>query len=390
LTHGCHNCQFTSGALPSMMGSYPVCIVRGTEPVTIEQLAHDKDYVSRAIEVCVRVGLLILLFTACFLIVRPFLTLTAWGTVLAVTAYPVYRKLQSALGGRGGLAAVLCTLFLLAVLIVPVVLLTKTLVDSLQTLTARLQAGTLTISPPPPRIETWPIIGPPLSSVWSLASTSLTEVLRRFAPQIRAAIPGLLSASAGIGLAIVQLVLSILVAGALLANARGGAEVVRSLANRLCGDRGPEMQEMAGSTIRSVTNGILGVALIQSVLASLGFLVAGLPGAGLWAIIFLFAAVLQMGGLVLIPAVIYMFTIAGTAKAAIFLVWCIFVVLIDNILKPLLLGRGVTVPSAVVFIGAMGGFIAMGIIGLFVGAIVLSVSYKLCLTWLDGDVTARC
>jgi predicted PurR-regulated permease PerM len=148
------------------------------------------------------------------------------------------------------------------------------------------------------------------------------------------------------------------------------------------------LEQLAGSTIRSVTNGILGVALIQSVLASLGFLVAGLPGAGLWAMIFLFAAVLQLGGLVLIPAAIYMFTIASAAKAAIFLVWCIFVGVIDNVLKPLLLGRGVTVPTAVVFLGAMGGFIAMGIIGLFVGAIVLSVGYKLCLAWLDGSAAA--
>lgn len=356
--------------------------------MTIEQLAHDEGYVRRALEVSVHVGLLILLLVACFLILRPFLTLIAWGTVVAIAVYPGYLKLQSVLGGRGGLAAVLCTVFLLAVLIIPVVLLTRTLVEGVQTLTARLQDGTLAIPPPPSGIEAWPVIGAPLKSVWGPASTNLTDALKGFAPQIKAVIPGLLSVSAGIGLTVVQFVLSIFVAGALLANARGGAEVVRSLANRLFGDKGPELEQLAGSTIRSVTNGILGVALIQSVLASLGFLVAGLPGAGLWAMIFLFAAVLQLGGLVLIPAAIYMFTIASAAKAAIFLVWCIFVGVIDNVLKPLLLGRGVTVPTAVVFLGAMGGFIAMGIIGLFVGAIVLSVGYKLCLAWLDGSAAA--
>ena len=339
---------------------------------------------SRALEVSVHVGLLILLLAACFLILRPFLTLIAWGAVVAIAVYPGYRKLQSVLGGRGGLAAVLCTVFLLVVLILPVVLLAKTLVEGVQALTSHLHDGTLAIPPPPSSIETWPIIGAPLKSVWGLASTNLTEVLRRFAPQIKAVIPGLLSASAGIGLTVLQFVFSILVAGALLANARGVAKVVRSLANRLFGDKGPEFEELAGSTIRSVTNGILGVALIQSALASLGFLVAGLPGAGLWAMIFLFAAVLQVGALVLIPAVIYMFAIASATKAVIFLIWCIVVGLMDNLLKPLLLGRGVAVPAAVIFVGAIGGFIAMGIIGLFVGAIVLSVSYKLCLTWLDG------
>ena len=148
-------------------------------------------------------------------------------------------------------------------------------------------------------------------------------------------------------------------------------------------------RSLGESTIRSVTNGILGVAVIQSVLAGLGFVVGALPGAGLWTLIFLFAAVLQAGALVLVPAVIYMFAIAGTTKAVLFLLWCIMVGLIDNVLKPLLLGRGVAVPIAVVFLGAIGGFIAIGIIGLFVGAIVLSVGYKLLLAWLEGPVAAK-
>ena len=143
------------------------------------------------------------------------------------------------------------------------------------------------------------------------------------------------------------------------------------------------MQQLIGATIRSVTSGILGVALIQSVLASLGFFVAGLPGAGLWAVIFLIAAILQVSVLVLVPAVIYMFAISSATKAVIFLVWCLFVALVDNFLKPLLLGRGVAVPMAVVFLGAIGGFVLLGLIGLFIGAIVLSIGYKLFLAWLN-------
>jgi len=268
-------------------------------------------------------------------------------------------------------------------LIIPVALLAKTLVEGVRTLTVRLQGGTLTIPPPPSSIESWPIIGRALKNAWGLASTSLTDVVRRFAPEIKAAIPALLSASAELGLTVLQFVLSILLAGVLLANSSSGAEVVRSLANRLFGDKGPELQELAGSTIRSVTNGILGVALIQSFFASIGLLLAGIPGAGLWALIFLVASVLQVGGLVLVPAVIYMFTIASMTKAVAFLIWCLVVGVMDNLLRPLLLGRGIAVPIAVIFVGVMGGFIAMGIIGLFVGAIVVSLSYKLCLAWLD-------
>ena len=162
----------------------------------------------------------------------------------------------------------------------------------------------------------------------------------------------------------------------------GGAAVARSLANRLFGERGPEFEELTATTIHSVTTGILGVAFIQSICAGVGFLVAGLPGAGLWAMGFLFAAVLQAGVIVLIPAVVYVFMIASSTKAVVFLIWWIIVALVDNVLKPLLLGRGGAVPIAVVFLGVIGGFMAVGIIGLFVGAVVLSVCYKLLLTWL--------
>jgi len=126
--------------------------------------------------------------------------------------------------------------------------------------------------------------------------------------------------------------------------------------------------------------------LIQSLLAGLGFLVVRLPGAGPWALLFLIAAVLQVGSLTLIPVVIYVFATTSTAKAVAFLIWCIVVALMDNVLKPLLLGRGVQVPITVVFLGAIGGFLAIGIIGLFVGPIVLSVGYKLFLAWLDEDI----
>ena len=351
--------------------------------------ATSKNYIQRALEVSIHIGLVALIAAACLLILRPFILLVAWGIIIAIAVYPGYRKFRSLLGGRGTLAAVLGTLLFLAVLIVPVALLTETMIEGVQNLTAHIKDGSLAIPRPPDNVGTWPIIGPSLSRTWNMASTNLTGLLQSFAPQIKALVPALLAASAGIGLTVLQFVLSLLLAGVLLANTSGCIAVSHSLANRLFGDQGPEYEKLAGSTIRSVTNGILGVAVIQTILAGLGFLVAGLPGAGLWTLIFLFGAVIQVGIVVLIPAVIYMFAIAGTTKAVVFLVWCAFVGLIDNVLKPLLLGRGASVPTAVVFLGAIGGFVAMGIIGLFVGAIVLSVGYKLFLAWLEGPVAAQ-
>ena len=357
--------------------------------IPFKQSASNKEYVSRALEASINIGLAALLAASCLLILKPFIPLIAWGIIIAVASYPTFLKLQRVLGGRGGWAAALYTLILLAILIIPVVLLAQSLVEGVQTLTAHLKAGTLGVPAPPDSVAGWPIIGARLYNLWKAASDNLSDVVLRFAPQIKSALPQLLSAAAGLGLTVLEFLLAILVGGALLANAPAAAKAARSMFVRIFGEKGPEYHQLVSSTIHSVTSGILGVALIQTVCAGLGFLVAGLPAAGLWAVIFLIAAVLQVGMLVLIPAVIYMFAIASTTKAIIFLVWCTIVGLMDNVLKPLLLGRGVAVPIAVVFLGAIGGFMAMRIIGLFVGAVVLSVGYKLFLVWVEPATVAQ-
>ena len=354
--------------------------------MTIQDATTAKTQVSLALDVAIHVGLAILLTASCLLILRPFLPLIAWGIIIGVAAYPSFCKLQKALGGRAGLSAALFTLVLLAFLVGPAILLAGTLAGAIQTLMVHLRDGSLIVPPPPANVETWPIIGAPLSSLWGRASNDLTDTIRSFAPQIKAFLPEVVSASASIGLIVLQFILSIVVAGILLGNAEAAYELTCSLCRRIFGERGPELQQLMGSTIRSVTTGILGVALIQSVLAGIGFYAAGLPGTGLWTVLFLIAAVVQVGAIVLIPAVIYMFAIAGTTKAVIFLIWCVFVAVLDNFLKPLLLGRGVAVPIAIVFLGAIGGFVALGLIGLFVGAVVLSVGYKLGIAWLDRGI----
>ena len=348
-----------------------------------EASVSDKTYINRAMEASIHIGLAVLLAIACLMILKPFLPLIAWGIIIGVASYPAFLQIRSALGGRGGLAAVLYTIILLAILIIPVLLLGQSLLEGVQTLTAHMKAGTLGIPAPPDSVAGWPIIGAPLYNLWKSASDNLSNAVLGFAPQIKSVLPEVLAATAGLGLTVLEFLLSILVAAALLANAEAATHAASSMFRRIFDERGPEYHQLVSSTIRSVTSGILGVALIQTVCAGLGFLVAGLPGAGLWAVMFLIAAVLQVGMVVLIPAVIYMFAIASTTKAVIFLIWCIIVGMMDNILKPLLLGRGASVPIVVVFLGAIGGFVAMGIIGLFVGAIVLSVGYKLFIAWIE-------
>ena len=286
-------------------------------------------------------------------------------------------------------AAALFTLLFLAILAIPVGLLTETMIEGIQTLIGQIKAGGLSIPPPPDSVGTWPIIGAPLHNLWNTASTNLTGLLKSLTPQIKALVPWLLSASAGIGLTVLQFVLSILVAGVLLAKASGCATVTHSLANRLFGDQGPEFEDLAGSTIRSVTNGILGVAVIQSILAGLGFLVVGLPGAGLWTLIFLFFSRTSgrnpptcsrrrlrvcdrqhdKGGAV--SGLVYRRRFDGQRA------------------ETYSVGTRRSCSHSGRLSGSDRQIMALGIIGLFVGAIVLSVGYKLFLAWLEGPRTAK-
>ncbi|MEJ2177286.1 MAG: AI-2E family transporter, partial [Gammaproteobacteria bacterium] len=183
-----------------------------------------------------------------------------------------------------------------------------------------------------------------------------------------------------------KFVVSILIAGVLLANDAGGGRAARAVATRLAGERGTTAVERAVATVRSVTLGILGVAMIQALLASLGMLVVGVPGAGLWALLVLILAIVQLPTiLVLGPIIVYVFSTSTTVTAVVFAIWSILVGISDAFLKPLLMGRGVDVPMLVIFIGAIGGFMTSGIIGLFLGAIILALGYKLYLIWLDQD-----
>jgi predicted PurR-regulated permease PerM len=185
-------------------------------------------------------------------------------------------------------------------------------------------------------------------------------------------------------MAVLVFIISVIIAGVILAHADGGSRFASRLATRLAGERGVEMVRTAESTVRSVARGVLGVAFIQASLAGLGLLVAGIPGAGLWAFLCLLLTVMQIGPLpVLIPAAIYMFATADTFPAVVFTVWILIVGVSDNILRPLLLGRGVDTPMVVVLLGTIGGFITSGVVGLFVGAVVVTVGYRLFMQWVD-------
>jgi predicted PurR-regulated permease PerM len=346
-------------------------------------MADDKVFLKNAIDLTIRIGLLLVLASWCFDIVRPFMIPIAWGVIIAVAVFPRYSSLLGALGGRRVTAATLMTVLGLLLLIAPAAMLSATLVDGARWLSKNLQSGTLQIPPPSDAVLGWPLVGEWLHQFWALAAENLTGALTTLAPQFKAAAAWLLPAAAGAGVGILEFLIAIIIAGFLLATAEDGSKAAKAIARRISGDRGLEFANLAEATVRSVTSGILGVALIQALLAGVGFLAVGLPGAGLWALLCLILSTIQIGVVpIVLPAVIYVFSTADTVTAVLFLIWSIGVGLIDNILKPMLLGRGVQVPTAVIFVGAIGGFISWGIIGLFVGSVVLVLSYKLVLAWM--------
>ena len=349
--------------------------------------SEEKVFQGRVLTAAIRIGLVVLFAFWSFKIFQPFIIPVVWGIVIAVAIHPLYEKLLGGLRGKHGIAGTLVVLLGLILLIVPIVLLSDTLVEGTKILADGLQKGTLVVPPPPEGIESWPLIGGHLNTIWSLASHNLEEAVSQIEPLLIDLGTWLFSVGAGAGLEILQLMIAFIIAGVLLAHASSGYHTVRKIAVRVTGPRGDELASLATATIRSVAQGVLGIALIQSILAGIGFLLADVPGAGIWAVLVLFLAVVQLPPLIIIgPIIVYVFATSGTLTAVAFMIWGIFVSVGDAFLKPLLLGRGVEIPMPVILVGAIGGVISSGIIGLFVGAVVLALSYKLFMAWLYEDV----
>ena len=336
-----------------------------------------------AIDIAIRIGVLALLIAWCFQILRPFITLMIWGAIIAISFYPVCRKLSDLLGNRVKMASSIMIIISLLLIIVPSILMVGSLVDGMTYLNDQIQSGEIKVPPPPEGIDRWPVIGKVLKSRWHDASVNLKAALARYTPQLQAISLKLLESAMNTTMGLLKFALSLVIAGVLMANAKGSGNFVRKLCVSLAGERGSDFADISTITIRNVVKGILGVAIIQGLLAGMGFMVAGVPGAGIWAFLCMFLAIIQIGiAPVALPVIIYMFYSASTLTAGLLTAWLIIVMLSDNFLKPILLGRGAPVPMLVIFLGSIGGFISMGFIGLFIGAVIISLGFKLFQEWL--------
>lgn len=340
----------------------------------------------QAIEIAVRLALLIALIGWCLTILRPFIPLLIWGVIIAVATYPFFNTLSKKFGNRKGLTASLIVIFFLLIILIPCILLADSLLDGIHHLREAYNQDGHLIPPPPDSVSNWPAITKPLIDIWKLASSSTQAFVLQYKEQLGDVAKYLFRSLAGVSVGILEFVVSIIIAGVMLAYAKSGGEAVERVFIRLIGTRGQEFVQLTETTIRQVVKGILGVAVIQTVLASLGFFIAGVPLAGFWAVICLVLAIIQVGvGPVVIPIIIYMWSTSDALTAGLFTGWSVFVLVIDNVLKPWLLGKGAPVPMLVIFLGAIGGFIATGFVGLFLGAVILSLTYKLAQEWITPD-----
>jgi predicted PurR-regulated permease PerM len=291
---------------------------------------------SRTLESAIHIGLLALLLFWCLLIIRPFLIPMVWGIVIAVAGYPTYRSLCKSFGGRRVLVSVAFSLLLFLAILVPAALLGGTLVEGAIGLAEQVREGQFRIPPPAPGVAEWPLLGAPLAAYWASAAENLQSTLVQIAPHLKEPAQWLLGVVADAGVGLLQFLFAIVIAGAVMVHGERAASFSAAVARRLGGSRGEEFAALAGATVRSVTRGILGVAFIQATLAGLGFLAAGVPAAGLWALIALILSVVQIGVFpVVIPILIYVFFTADMLTFALFLVWSLLVGVIDNVLKPL-------------------------------------------------------
>ncbi|MEI6435323.1 MAG: AI-2E family transporter [Bacteroidota bacterium] len=347
---------------------------------------NEPGYVGKSLEVTIKIGLIIGLIFWCFLILKPFLMITLWGVIIAVAVYPFYDWLKRKLRNHAKTAAVFVTLFLLLLIMAPVAMLGGSLSEAVVWIREAMKNGNSLIPPPGETVKSLPVIGPWLFDLWQHSSENLTDVAKEYQTQLMTGLTWFLSMLTNAGLGLLMFIVSIIISGIMLVFSETGSKISRKIAVRLMGEKGIETISNADITVRNVARGILGVAFIQAFLSGIGFLVAGIPGAGLWALISFLLALVQIGiGPVVVGVLIYAFIKLSTLSAILLMIWCAPLLVIDNVLKPILLGRGAPVPMLVIFLGAIGGFVSFGAIGLFVGAVALSLGYNLFLSWLNAE-----
>ena len=308
-----------------------------------------------------------------------------WSILVAVALFPMYDKVIKLFKGKKkGLVTTLFTIVLLAIIALPTINLTSSVVDSAQEFGNDFSEGNIKVPPPAETVKDWPLIGNKVYNAWSYANQNLESFIVKYKEPIGNVLKSLFSSLTGLMGTVFLALFSLIIAGIFMLSSEGGYKTGVKFGNRLIPGKGEALITMCTSTIRSVVKGILLVAIIQAVLAYIGFIMIDLPGAELFAIMILVFAIIQLPPIIImIPAIAIVFSYAGNTAAIIFTIYSIVVSMSDSFLKPILLGKGLDTPMLVILIGALGGMMTMGMLGLFIGPVILAIGYQLYNAWVS-------
>ncbi|MCB1857535.1 MAG: AI-2E family transporter [Gammaproteobacteria bacterium] len=345
---------------------------------------------SELVDALVRFGLIAFVVVMCVKVFSPFMGLMLWGLILAVALYPFHQRLAKFLGGRQGRASTLMVVIGLVMIGLPTVIVGSSFAGQIHDVFGAFQEQTISVRPPDPAVAQWPLIGKKVYGTWSAAADNFPKFLENMQPQLEKILRSGLAVAANTAGGLFLFLGSLIIAGIMMAYGESGSLAMRRILCRLSSPgKGRELQSLSTATVRSVAVGVLGVAFIQALLLGIGFVLADIPGAGLLAIVVMVLGIAQLPAtLVSLPVIAYIWWSGdGSTMSNIFYsVYLIAAGLVDNVLKPLLLGRGVDAPMPIILLGALGGMVSAGIIGLFVGAVLLAVGYQIFMDWVDeGD-----
>ncbi len=343
-----------------------------------------KLFISNMVESAIRIGLVFVLFMFTYDIIKPFILPVIWGAIIAVALMPITLKLQRMYGGRRGLAATTIALLGIALLVVPLIMVSASIFDGATHALEVLQSGEVKIPGPKASVADWPIVGDKLYSVWTLFATNIEQAIQTFMPQIKSTLTSLLGMVGGALGSVLLSILSLAIAAGFMTYSESLSSGLTTLAIRTAGDNAKSWTTLIAATIKSVLLGVVGVAAIQALLIGAGFFVFDVPAAGLLTLILMILCIAQLPALLaVLPVIAYMYMTQDTTTATLFTVWAVVGALSENLLKPMLMGRGVDVPMPVILLGAIGGMLFYGIVGLFIGAVVLAIWYELFVWWIS-------
>ncbi len=343
------------------------------------------------IDLALRLTLVAALIYACFRVAAPFFGVMLWGTLLAVMMWPLHVWLRGKPGLSNGRSATLIGVTGVLLLLVPAVFAVESLGTSAFGLFEAWRANRLVLLPLPEWLQKMAFVGPRVQRVWDLANTNMPALLKEYAPLLKTLATKLGGFAAGLLGDVFAMIGALVVSAMMLAWGDSGGVLIHDIFARITGDieRGARLVRLSAATVRGVLQGVVGVAFVQAVLLGIGFFAVGLPFAGAAAGLALLIGIIQIPALIIaLPAIGWAFSTQSTTTATIFAVWTLIAGASDNILKPLMLGRGLEVPMPVILIGVIGGMLADGLVGLFVGPVLLGVGYVLFLDWLRGGTPA--